>query len=133
MSDLISRRDAIKRGGMIAVGLVAPRWLATVAEANVIKLAKGERLAKDTVLVVCQFSGGNDGLNTFIPYTDKTYYQLRPTLGIPDNQVLKLTDSMGAHPSMGPLAELYKKGQVAIIQNVGYPSPNRSHFKSMDI
>lgn len=133
MSELINRRDAIKRGGMIAVGLVAPRWLATVAEANVLNLAKGGKIAKDTVLVVCQFSGGNDGLNTFVPYADKLYGQLRPTIGVPEDQVLKVTDSMGMNPALAPLAELYKKGQVAIIQNVGYPTPNRSHFKSMDI
>jgi uncharacterized protein (DUF1501 family) len=133
MSDLISRRDAIKRGGLIAVGLVAPKWLSTIAEADVLKLAKGGKAAKDTVLIVCQLSGGNDGLNTIIPYTDKAYYQLRPTIGIPDSQVVKVSPTMGMHPSLAPLGELYKKGQVAIIQNVGYPSPNRSHFKSMDI
>src|SRR5689334_1512028 len=99
MSDLISRRDAIKRGGLIAVGLVAPKWLSTIAEADVLKVAKGGKVAKDTVLVVCQLSGGNDGLNTIIPYTDKAYYQLRPTIGIPDSQVVKVTPTMGLHPS----------------------------------
>ncbi|HJP82039.1 MAG TPA: DUF1501 domain-containing protein [Fimbriimonadaceae bacterium] len=133
MSELISRRDAIKRGGMIAVGLVAPRWLSTIAEADMIKLNKDGKLAKDTVLVVCQFSGGNDGLNMVVPYANSTYYQLRPTIAIPEGDVLKLNEAMGLHPGMAPIAELYKKGQVAIVQNVGYPQPNRSHFKSMDI
>ncbi|MBN9501886.1 MAG: DUF1501 domain-containing protein [Armatimonadetes bacterium] len=133
MSELISRRDAIKRGGLIAVGLVAPRWLSTIAEADVLQVAKGGKIAKDTVLVVCQFSGGNDGLNTVIPYANKLYYQMRPTIGIEEDKVVKLNDQMGLHPAMAPLGELYKQGKVAIVQNVGYPQPNRSHFKSMDI
>ena len=133
MSELISRRDAIKRGGMIAVGLVAPKWLSTIAEADVLNLARDGKVPNDTVLVVCQFSGGNDGLNTIIPYADKLYYQMRPTIGIPDSQVVKLNESMGLHPSLAPIGELFKQGKVAIVQNVGYPQPNRSHFKSMDI
>lgn len=133
MSDLISRRDVIRRGGMIAVGLVAPRWLATIAEADMVELGKGGKLAKDTVLVVCQLSGGNDGLNTVIPYANKLYYQMRPTIGIPDAQVVKLNEQLGLHPGLAPIGELFKQGQVAVIQNVGYPQPNRSHFKSMDI
>jgi uncharacterized protein (DUF1501 family) len=133
MSELISRRDAIKRGGLIAVGLVAPKWLATIAEADVLKLASGGKVANDTVLVVCQLSGGNDGLNTIVPYANKLYYQMRPTIGIPESDVVKLNDQMGLHPALAPLGDLFKQGKVAIIQNVGYPDPNRSHFKSMDI
>lgn len=133
MSDLISRRDMMKRGGMIAVGLVAPRWLATVAQADMVKLGTNGKLDKDTVLVVCQLSGGNDGLNTFIPYANKTYYQMRPTIGVAESQVIKLNEQMGLNPALAPLESLYKKGQVAIVQNVGYPQANRSHFKSMDI
>src|SRR5262249_7132721 len=71
MSDLFTRRDLIKGGTMIAVGLVAPRWLATIAEADVIRQAKGGSASGDTVLVVCQLSGGNDGLNTVVPYANK--------------------------------------------------------------
>lgn len=123
----------MKRGGVIAVGLTAPRWLSTIAHADVMRQAQGGKLAKDTVLVVCQLSGGNDGLNTVVPYADRTYYDLRPTLGIPEEKVLKLDDAMGFHPGLEGLAELYKEGKVAVIQNVGYPRPNRSHFKSMEI
>ena len=133
MSELISRRQVMKGGGMIAVGLVAPRWLSTIAQADILRVAKGGKPTSDTVLVVCQFSGGNDGLNTVIPYADKQYYQLRPTLGIPDSQTLKLNDSMGLHPALTGLQTLYKEGKVAIVQNVGYPHPNRSHFESMRI
>jgi len=133
MSELLSRRKMLKSGGMIAVGLVAPRWLGAVAQADVLRAASGRNPATDTILVVCQFTGGNDGLNTVIPYSDSNYYTLRPTIGIKDADVLKITDSVGFHPSLTGLAELYKQGKVAIIQNVGYPNPNRSHFKSMEI
>ncbi len=133
MGDFLTRRDVMKGGGVIAVGLVAPRWLSTIAHADVLRQAKGGKAAKDTVLVVCQLSGGNDGLNTVVPYADAMYRQLRPTLGIPDDKVLKLTESLGFHPALSGLAELYKEGKVAVIQNVGYPRPNRSHFKSMEI
>jgi uncharacterized protein (DUF1501 family) len=118
---------------MIAVGLVAPRWLSTIAKADVIRQGKGQKVAKDTILVVCQFSGGNDGLNTVIPYADKAYYTWRPTIGVAESQVLKLDEHMGLHPSLAGLHDLYKEGKVAVIQNVGYPNPNRSHFTSMDI
>jgi len=123
----------IKGGGMIAVGLVAPKWLSAIARADVLRAAGGMKPSGDTVFVVCQFSGGNDGLNTVVPYADATYYQLRPTIGIPQDQVIHLDEHMGLHPGLAGLATLYKEGKVAIIQNVGYPNPNRSHFRSMDI
>lgn len=132
MSD-ITRRDLLKGGGMIAVGLVAPSWLSAIARADVLRAVKGLKPAKDTILVVCQLSGGNDGLNMVVPYADKNYYTLRPTIGIPDDKVLHLDQHMGLHPAMTGLATLFKEGKVAVIQNVGYPNPNRSHFRSMDI
>lgn len=133
MSDLLSRRDIVKGGGMIAVGLVAPRWLSTIAHADVIRQAGGGKATGDTVLVVCQLSGGNDGLNTVVPWSNKRYYELRPSLGIPEDQVLKINNDLGFHPALTGLAELFQQKKVAVIQNVGYPQANRSHFKSMDI
>lgn len=118
---------------MIAVGLCAPAWLSSIARADIIRKAAGGKATGDTVLVVCQFSGGNDGLNMVVPYANSTYYKLRPTIGIPDSKVLKLTDQQGLHPAMKGVADLYQKGKVAVINNVGYPNPNRSHFRSMDI
>src|SRR4051794_29662615 len=118
MSNLISRRDVIRGGGMIAVGFVAPRWLGSIAQADMLRVAKGGKATGDTVLVVCQLSGGNDGLNTVVPYADKQYYTLRPTLGIPEKDVLKVTEKMGFHPSLTGLAELFQQGKVAVIQNV---------------
>ncbi len=133
MSHLLSRRDLMKQGGLIAIGLTAPRWLSTIAEADVLRQAAGGKAAGDTVLVVCQLSGGNDGLNTVVPYADALYAKYRPTLALPGEKVLKLDEVTGLHPSLAGLRELYGERKVAIVQNVGYPKPNRSHFKSMDI
>ena len=88
---------------------------------------------KDPVLVVLQLTGGNDYLNTLIPYTDPTYQDHRPLVKIPEGEVLALDDKVGLHPSMGPIKELYDQGNVAIIHGVGYPDSIRSHFRSMDI
>ena len=123
----------MKAGGMIAVGLVAPRWLGAIAHADMIQGAQGGKIDPNCVLVVCQLSGGNDGLNTVIPYRDPRYRELRPEVGIPEANVLDLAEGLGFHPSLEALRGLYQKGQVAVIQGVGYPNPNRSHFKSMDI
>jgi uncharacterized protein (DUF1501 family) len=83
-------------------------------------------------LVVIQLSGGNDGLNTIVPYRNDLYYQARPRLAIKEG-VIKLSDDLGFHPSLEALRPLYDAGELAIINNVGYPNPVRSHFKSMDI
>jgi len=88
---------------------------------------------KDPVLVVLQLSGGNDALNTLIPYGDSLYADNRPTVRVSEDQVLPLNDYLGFNPSMAPLKELYDQGKMAVIQGVGYPNPNRSHFRSMDI
>jgi uncharacterized protein (DUF1501 family) len=133
MSDGISRRELFRRGGTIAIGLVAPPWLATIAKADVLRQAKGSKIDPNTVLVVCQLTGGNDGLNTVIPYATQRYYELRPSLAIPEPNVLKINDSLGLHPSLSGLKALYDQKKVAVIQGVGYPKSNRSHFKSMEI
>jgi len=133
VNDFLSRRDLFRMSGLIAVGLTSPRWLSSIAKADLIRQATGGKRLKDTVLVVCQLSGGNDGLNTVIPYARAEYRQLRPTLGIPEEQVLKLDDNLGLHPGLSGFAELFKQGKVAIVQGVGYPRPDRSHFSSMDI
>ena len=88
---------------------------------------------KDPVLVVLQLSGGNDVLNTVVPHGDPLYYDHRPAVRTPQDQVLKIDDNVGFNPNMGPLKRLYDDGKVAVIQGVGYPNPNRSHFRSMDI
>lgn len=84
-------------------------------------------------LVIIQLSGGNDGLNTVVPFRNDLYYKERPTLAIPKNKIIKLNDDLGLHPSLTPLKRLYDNGNLSIINNVGYPNPVRSHFRSMDI
>ena len=88
---------------------------------------------KDPVLVVLQLSGGNDYLNTVVPYADSLYWDNRPTVRVPEDKVLPLDDEVGLHPSMAPIKELYDQGKVAIIHGVGYANSPRSHFRSMDI
>jgi uncharacterized protein (DUF1501 family) len=87
----------------------------------------------DHVLVVVELSGGNDGLNTLIPFEDALYYKNRRTLGVPKKDVLRLSDQVGLHPRMGPMAELFRAGRLSVVQGVGYPKPDRSHFRSMEI
>ena len=85
------------------------------------------------VLVVLQLSGGNDGLNTVIPVRNDLYYKARPRLGIEKNSALMLTDEVGLHPALSGFKGLYDDGSLGIMNNVGYPNPDRSHFRSMDI
>ncbi|MBV9492188.1 MAG: DUF1501 domain-containing protein [Verrucomicrobia bacterium] len=85
------------------------------------------------VLVILQLAGGNDGLNTLVPYDDDAYYRARPTLAIPRAQVLPLDGRVGLHPALAPLKGLYDDGRLAVLQGVGYPNPNRSHFRSTSI
>lgn len=90
---------------------------------------------EDRVLVVVQLSGGNDGLNTVVPFGMDRYYKARPGIAIPQNAAIALDRQagIGLHPALAPLKEMYDEGLAAIVQGVGYPNPNRSHFKSMDI
>jgi uncharacterized protein (DUF1501 family) len=87
----------------------------------------------DNVLVVIQMGGGNDGLNTVIPWSDDAYHRVRPAIRIAENEVLKLNDRIGFNPVLKGLNELYKQGRVALVQGVGYPNPNRSHFEATQI
>lgn len=96
-----------------------------------------EHVAKKSLgykkLVIIQLSGGNDGLNTIIPYTNDIYYSNRPGLSIKKNKLIKVTDELGFHANLAPLKNLYDQGYLSIINNVGYPNPNRSHFRATDI
>ena len=96
-------------------------------------LYASQRRPADNVLVVVQLSGGNDGLNTVIPYRQDEYHRNRATLSYDESQVLDLNGDLGFHPAMNGLHEQFEKQQLAVIQGVGYPNPNRSHFESMDI
>jgi len=129
-----NRRDFLKTtlgaSSLLAVGGVVPEFLANTARAAD-KDEKKEK--KDTVLVVIELSGGNDGLNTVAPYGDDLYQKARPTLAFSKKEVLKLDDYHGLHPRMNELKRLYDEKRLAVIQGVGYPNPDRSHFESMDI
>ncbi|MFI5380667.1 MAG: DUF1501 domain-containing protein [Tepidisphaerales bacterium] len=120
----ISRRDFIRAGaGALTVGACASQGLAAAPTA-----ARAAR-----ALVLIELNGGNDGLNTVIPYADPAYYQARPTLAISPARVLKLSGDTGLHPSMPELADLFHTGRLAIFRGVGHPNPSRSHFTSQQI
>ena len=92
------------------------------------------RTGRDSqILVVLQMAGGNDGLNTVVPFANDYYRKARPRIGIAANAVLKLDDTVGLHPGLAGLKALYDAGQLGVVQGVGYPNPNRSHFRSTDI
>jgi uncharacterized protein (DUF1501 family) len=85
------------------------------------------------ILVVLQMAGGNDGLNTVVPYADDHYFQARKTIGLSAKNILKINDQVGLHPSLTGFKSLYDAGQLSLIQGSGYPNPNRSHFRSTEI
>src|SRR5262249_44666870 len=86
-----------------------------------------------TILVVVQLTGGNDGLNTVVPFKDELYAKYRPTLKLPTKDLKKINDSLGLHPSMEGFASLLEDKALCVVQGVGYPNPDQSHFRSMDI
>lgn len=127
----ISRRGFLAASSGVAVGLGLPDVFQQAAHAAP---ALGKPGSKDTVLVIVQLSGGNDGLNTVVPYRDPEYRRQRPKLRLPETRVKKLgRDGLGLHPAMSGFAKLWEDSQLAIVQGVGYPNSDRSHFSSMDI
>jgi uncharacterized protein (DUF1501 family) len=123
-------RQSLATGSLVSLGLTVPNFLARTALAAPDASKAG---ARDTILVVVQLTGGNDGLNTVIPYKDDEYPKLRPTLKQPAGQVKKLNDDVALHPSMDGLAGLLQDNALCVVQGVGYPNPSQSHFRSMDI
>ena len=127
-----TRREFLRRTGtgigLLAFSRFAPEFLVQST------LAETPNPEKDrTILVLVQLAGGNDGLNTVVPFEDSNYYRLRPTLALPKEQLLRLNDTLALHPACKELHRLFGDGQLAIVQNVGYPNPNRSHFRSAEI
>src|SRR5262245_4381274 len=125
-----TRRNFLKSSGLVALGVNAPLFLSRTAAAAPASRNPG---GKETLLVVIELTGGNDGLNTVIPFKDSLYAKYRPTLKQPVAQIRKLTEDIGLHPAMTAMADLFKSGEVCVVQGVGYPNPNQSHFRSMDI
>ncbi|MBM3965590.1 MAG: DUF1501 domain-containing protein [Planctomycetes bacterium] len=107
------------------------RWMQTLA--SELRANASGSVRKDRVLVVVQLSGGNDGLNTVIPHRNELYRKARPKLGVPSSDVIEIADGLGLHPSLKSLEGILSDGRMSIVQGVGYESPNRSHFESMDI
>lgn len=128
-----SRRQFIERGLVaLSVGVATPSYLLRTAYTDAPAAARLQARGART-LVVVELAGGNDGLNTVIPYADEHYYRLRPTLGIKREEGLPITPELALHPALAPLAELYRVGRLAVVQGVGYPNPNYSHFRAMEI
>ncbi len=123
---VIKRRTFLQAGSLATASLMLPKFLKAFESGNFVP--QGNK-----VMVVLQLSGGNDGLNTVIPFRNDLYYKSRPRLGIEKSKALALTDEVGLHPSLTAFKSLYDDGGLGIINCVGYPNPDRSHFRSMDI
>jgi uncharacterized protein (DUF1501 family) len=129
-----SRRDFLARGLYgIGIGTGLPAFLSRTSAALAAQALQGTSVERhpERILVVLELSGGNDGLNTLVPYGDAAYYRARPTLGIPDRDVIKIGDGFGFHPSMVGFERLYKDGLMAVVHGCGYEHPSFSHFSSM--
>lgn len=136
---LLTRREFLRKGLTLATATATvPTFLAKTAfsienpyDSALVSSKPG--IPDERVLVVVQLSGGNDGINTVIPYKNDTYYRLRPSLAIAKDKVLDLNGELGFHPGLAGMKSLYDDGKLAIVQGVGYPNPDRSHFRSMEI
>ena len=129
----ISRKEFIKLSSIIAGGsILIPRWLYPfISNSNSLDLLRNS--FNDKIVVVVNLNGGNDGLNTVIPYQDSNYYSLRPDIAISNDSVLPITSDLGLHPSLTHLANYWNQGKLCIVENVGYSNQNLSHFRSTDI
>jgi uncharacterized protein (DUF1501 family) len=119
-----TRRDFLRNSALVALAPAVPTFLACSAQATPAN-------RDDRALVVIQLSGGNDGINTVVPYADEAYPRLRPHLRLPAARLRRINDEVALHPELGDFARLLEDGRLAILQGVGYPNPNRSHFRSM--
>ena len=123
----MNRREFVKLTASMPVIALAPFAGARVAWAST------PDASYRNLLVLVELKGGNDGLNTVVPYANETYYALRPKLAIARDQVVQLSDAVGLHPALAPLLPLWKSRRLAVLQGVGYPEPNLSHFRSIEI
>ena len=123
---LIKRKQFLQVGSLATASFMLPKFLKAFEKPMMVP-------AGNKVVVVIQFSGGNDGLNTVIPIQNDIYYRERPKLGIAKQQAVQLTDEVGLNPALVAFKDLFAEGSLGILNNVGYPNPDRSHFRSMDI
>ncbi|HEU5378107.1 MAG TPA: DUF1501 domain-containing protein [Ktedonobacteraceae bacterium] len=133
----VSRRAMMKNGMLVVSAGMAMPAIFSRGVASAMALSKDghsfAQLATDHTLIVVQMAGGNDGLNTVIPFTDPLYKQMRPTLAIPDNKILPLDTRLGLHPNLRALKNFWDAGHLAVIEGIGYPNQSLSHFQAMDI
>ena len=126
---MFTRRQFLARSlqgsSLVALSTVVPGFIARTAQAA--------KPGKENILVVLEMTGGNDGLNMVIPYADDLYHKFRPTLRQTKEQVIRLDDHVGLHKGMQGFRTMWDEGQLAVVQGVGYPNPQRSHFEAMDI
>lgn len=123
---VIKRRDFLQVGSLATASFFVPKFLKAFESSKVVPPG-------NKVVVILQLSGGNDGLNTVVPVRNDIYYKQRPKLGIEKTKALSLTDEVGLHPGLTAFADAYHDGSLGILNSVGYPNPDRSHFRSMDI
>jgi uncharacterized protein (DUF1501 family) len=133
----MKRKDFIKYTSLASTAMLIPRFMKGFEKLGSPNLGPAEKAfgasGNRKVLVVVQLSGGNDGLNTIIPYRNDIYHKLRPQIGKSETEILKLNDDLAFNPVMDKLKGIYDDGKMSIINSVGYPNPDRSHFRSMDI
>jgi uncharacterized protein (DUF1501 family) len=123
---LIKRKNFLQIGSLATASFMVPKFLKAFEKPNVVPPG-------NKVVVVIQLSGGNDGLNTVIPIQNDIYYKMRPSIGLKKENTLMLNNEVGLNPSLEIFKGLYDDGDLSILNNVGYPNPSRSHFRSMDI
>jgi uncharacterized protein (DUF1501 family) len=125
----MKRKEFLQVSALASTALLIPGFIKSAAMSKLIS----EAASNGKKLIVIQMSGGNDGLNTIVPYRNDVYYKLRPSLALKEKDLLALNDELAMNCAMGGLKNLYDQGYVAVLNNVGYPNPDRSHFRSMDI
>ncbi|MBL7897403.1 MAG: twin-arginine translocation pathway signal, partial [Crocinitomicaceae bacterium] len=117
----------MKKSALLSASFMLPEFLRAFGLNGLNGSFNGKRL------VVIQLFGGNDGLNCIVPFRNDLYYKLRPGIGLKDEAIIGLTDEVAMNANLAELADLFNQGQLSVINNVGYPDPNRSHFRSTDI
>jgi uncharacterized protein (DUF1501 family) len=123
---MLSRRAFLKSSTLLSLAPTVPAFLT--------RAARGARPETDgRVLVVIELNGGNDGINTVVPFKDEGYAKYRRHLRLPAGELVKVSDGVGLHPALGGMGKLLESGRLAVLQGVGYPNPSRSHFRSMAI
>src|SRR5688572_26564821 len=123
---IIKRKEFLQVGSLATASLFLPKFLKAMENKSAVPPG-------NKVVVILQLSGGNDGLNTVIPVRNDIYYRNRPKLGIEKSRAISLSDEVALHPELKLFADAYNDGSMAILNSVGYPNPDRSHFRSMDI